>query len=145
MSDNPSVFFRAGAGQGQCTRTEGERTIETPVNFADYKFGSDRVVYVACVPAGSIARGAAIAVKGWGAAPACGSCHGGALQGVGAIPPLVGRSPTCIARQLILFCEGKRSNPGAAPMRTEVSHFILKDMIDVAAYAASRQPRVERP
>ncbi|MGH8113589.1 MAG: c-type cytochrome [Rhodanobacteraceae bacterium] len=116
----------------------GERIIETPVDFNDYSLSDGRVGYVAYVPPGSIEAGEKIAARGVGAAPACESCHGAKLQGVGDIPYLAGRSPTYIARELILFREGKRINPGAEPMRTEVSHLTLKDMIDVAAYAGSR-------
>jgi cytochrome c553 len=80
-----------------------------------------------------------IAAKGIGTAPACESCHGAKLQGVGLIPPLAGRSPTYIVRELILFRTGKRSNPQAVPMVQEASQLSVNDMIDVAAYAASRK------
>src|SRR6185437_12483336 len=70
----------------------GERIVETPVNFEDYQYRNDRAKYVAYVPPGGIARGAVIAAKGVRAAPACESCHGANLQGVGIIPPLAGRS-----------------------------------------------------
>ncbi len=62
------------------------------------------------------------------------------MQGAGNIPPLAGRSPTYIVRELILFRTGKRSNPEAAPMRLEASQLSVRDMIAVAAYAASRKP-----
>lgn len=117
----------------------GERIVETPANFDDYQYSSDRTAYTAYVPPDSIARGAVIAAKGVGTAAACGSCHGATLQGVGAIPPLAGRSPTYIVRELILFRTGKRSNPQAAPMVQEASQLSVKDMIAVAAYAASRK------
>jgi cytochrome c553 len=81
-----------------------------------------------------------IAAKGVRAAPACESCHGANLQGVGIIPPLAGRSPTYIVRELILFRTGQRSNPQAAPMRMEASQLSINDMVAVAAYAASRKP-----
>jgi hypothetical protein len=42
-------------------------------------------------------------------------------------------------RELILFREGKRSDPAAAPMRTEAAALTVPEMIDVAAYAASRR------
>ncbi|MFI4959673.1 MAG: c-type cytochrome, partial [Lysobacterales bacterium] len=77
---------------------------------------------------------------GIGAAQACESCHGADLRGVGNIPPLAGRSPTYIVRELILFQTGGRSNTGAAPMQREALHLSLRDMIAVAAYAASREP-----
>lgn len=101
----------------------------------DTRFG-----FVAYVPPGSIARGAAIAAKGIGQAQACETCHGADLRGVGNIPPLAGRSPTYIVRQLILFRLGGRVNAAAVPMREEASHLTLKDMIAAAAYAASRKP-----
>lgn len=116
----------------------GDRIIETPVDPELYDREDARAGYVAYVPPGSVERGAVIALQGGGAAQPCESCHGANLQGVGAIPPLAGRSPTYVARELIFFREGRRTNPQAAPMREEVSHLTLKDMIDVAAYVALR-------
>lgn len=130
-------FFVRVPDNGGAREPIGERVIETPVNFNDYMLSDGRAEYVAYVPPGSVAAGAKIAAHGAGAAPACESCHGAKLQGVGDIPYLAGRSPTYIVRELILFRLGRRTNAGAAPMRTEVSHLSLKDMIDVAAYAAS--------
>jgi cytochrome c553 len=116
----------------------GRRIVEVPVSFADYRYGSDRTRYVAYVPPGSVARGAVIAASGSGAAAACESCHGAKLQGTALIPPLAGRSPTYIVRELLLFRAGQRSNPEAAPMRLEASRLTVGDMIAVAAYAGSR-------
>ena len=123
----------------------GDRIIETPANFNDYEYSDTRVGYVAYVPPGSIARGAVIATQGNGSAASCGSCHGTKLDGqtipgIGVVPPLAGRSPTYIARELILFREGKRSNRAAAPMRAEASQLTVPEMVDVAAYAASQKP-----
>lgn len=118
----------------------GDRIIETPTDLKRHKVGDEHVENIAYVPPGSIARGAVIATKGEGAAAACESCHGANLQGVGVIPPLAGRSPTYIVRELILFKTGKRSNPQAAPMVQEASQLSVKDMIAVAAYAASQRP-----
>ncbi len=118
----------------------GERIIETSNDQALNDLGDERTGFIAYVPLGSNARGAVIAANGVGTAPACGSCHGADLEDVGDIPPLAGRSPTYIARELILFQTGKRANPGAAPMRLEASQLTVRDMIAVAAYAASRKP-----
>jgi cytochrome c553 len=118
----------------------GERIIETSTDIASHIVGDYHVGNVAWVPPGSIARGAVIASKGTGKALPCESCHGPALRGTGDIPPLAGRSPAYIVRELIRFRLGQRTNPGAAPMRLEASGLTLKDMIDVAAYAASRKP-----
>ena len=118
----------------------GQRIIETTTDTTRTELRDTRFGFVAYVPPGSIARGAVIAAKGEGAAPACDSCHGANLQGAGIIPPLAGRSPTYIVRELILFRTGKRTNPEGAPMRLEASQLSVPDMIAVAAYAASRKP-----
>jgi cytochrome c553 len=133
-------FFVLVPDQDRAQEPIGERIIEIPVHFDDYDRSSGRARYIAYVPPGSIERGATIASKGAGAAAACESCHGPKLQGAGIIPPLAGRSPTYIARELILFREGKRTNPQAMAMRQETTSLTLQDMIAVAAYAASRKP-----
>ncbi|HEX7129969.1 MAG TPA: hypothetical protein VF217_07835, partial [Rhodanobacteraceae bacterium] len=118
----------------------GDRIVETSTDIARTELRDTRFGFVAYVPPGSIARGARIASSGTGVAAACESCHGADLRGVGNIPPLAGRSPTYIVRQLILFRLGGRANAAAAPMRQEASQLTLHDMIAVAAYAASRSP-----
>lgn len=118
----------------------GKRIVELPVHVPDYLVRDNRGGVVAYVPRGSVQRGAAIAVKGVNTAASCESCHGPGLQGQGDIPYLAGRSPTYIVRELILFRLGQRSNPGAGPMQVEAAQLTLQDMIDVAAYAASRKP-----
>lgn len=118
----------------------GERIVETSTDIARTELRDTRFGFVAYVPPGSIEAGAVIAAKGVGAAQACEICHGRDLRGVGDIPPLAGRSPTYIVRELILFRLGGRANREAAPMRAEASHLTVREMIAVAAYAASRQP-----
>ncbi|MGB3270078.1 MAG: c-type cytochrome [Rhodanobacter sp.] len=133
-------YFVLRPDQGGAREPTGERIVEVPVSFDDYRHGSDRTRYVAYVPPGSIARGAVIAARGSGGLPACESCHGAKLQGTELIPPLAGRSPTCIVRELLLFRGNQRSNPAAAPMRLQASRLTVGDMIAVAAYAGSRTP-----
>ena len=118
----------------------GDRIIETSTDIARTELRDTRFGFVAYVPPGSIARGAVIASLGTGTAAACETCHGADLRGAGNIPPLAGRSPTYIVRELILFRQGGRTNAAAAPMRQEASQLTLQDMIAVAAYAASRRP-----
>jgi cytochrome c553 len=138
-------YFVLVPDKGGAREPIGERIIETPVNFRDYENRDARVGYVAYVPIGSIARGTLIAAQGKGPAASCESCHGTKLEGrtmpgIGVVPPLAGRSPTYIVRELILFREGNRSDPAAAPMRAEAAALTVPEMIDVAAYAASRKP-----
>jgi cytochrome c553/ketosteroid isomerase-like protein len=118
----------------------GKRIIETSTDVERTELRDPRFGFVAYVPPGSLARGAAIARAGVGSAPACESCHGADLRGVGVIPPLAGRSPTYMVRELILFRLGERANPTAAPMRMLASQLSLSDMIAVAAHAASLEP-----
>lgn len=125
---------------GKAREPIGHRIIETSTDIARTELRDTRFGFVAYVPPGSIARGAVIASKGAGKALPCESCHGSDLRGVDNIPPLAGRSPTYIVRELILFRLDGRTNTAAAPMQQEASHLSLKDMIASAAYAASRKP-----
>jgi cytochrome c553 len=123
----------------------GERIIEVSNNQTLYDWGDERTGFVAYVPPGSIAHGALIAAKGKGPIAPCEACHGAKLAGqtipgLGIVPPLAGRSPTYIVKELILFHEGKRTEPTSVPMRAEASLLTVPEMIDVAAYAASRRP-----
>jgi cytochrome c553 len=118
----------------------GERIIETSTNSKLTELRDARSGFIAYVPPGSVARGNVLATTGANRATACTACHGANLHGVGTIPPLAGRSPTYLVRQLILFQTGGRSNAAAQPMREEAAKLTLTDMISVAAYAASRQP-----
>jgi hypothetical protein len=52
----------------------------------------------------------------------------------------VSRRPTFIARELILFREGKCTNSGDGPMVQEYSHLTLRDIIAAMAYGAARKP-----
>jgi cytochrome c553 len=118
----------------------GDRIIEISTDIERTELGDARFGFIAYVPPGSIERGGRLATRGEGTTQPCVACHGADLHGVGAIPPLAGRSPTYIVRQLILFQLGRRSNAAAQPMRLEASPLTLRDMIAVAAYAASRDP-----
>ena len=52
--------------------------------------------------------------------------------------------PACIpstsSRQLILFKEGGRKGPDAAPMQKPTAQLNERDIIDISAYAASLNP-----
>lgn len=133
------VYVRANDGGKEPL---GRRILEGPPDFERHELRDDAMGYVAYVPLGSIERGKRLATIGAdGIATACITCHGPDLGGVGVIPPIAGRYPTYLLRQLIGFKNGARSSTSSVPMQGVVAHLSLDDMIAVAAYAASVQPR----
>jgi cytochrome c553 len=123
---------------GKGTEPIGSRIVEGPPDFERHELRDDAMIYVAYVPPGSIKRGRSIATKGAnGLATACVTCHGKTLVGKGLIPPLAGRYPTYIVRQLLAFKTGARSTPASKPMQPVVARMSVQDMIAVSAYAAS--------
>jgi cytochrome c553 len=117
----------------------GMRILEMPDNVALEHNDDWRVSITAYVPPGSVARGRALVKSGAGARP-CASCHGARLQGVGMVPPLAGRTPTYIERQLYDIQYGYRRGAAVAPMAPEVAHLTARDRIAIAAYLASLSP-----
>ena len=65
---------------------------------------------------------------------------GPSLRGVGLVPPLAGRSPSYILRQLVGFHTGARATPASAPMQEVAAKLSIDDMVAAAAYAGSRRP-----
>jgi cytochrome c553 len=102
--------------------------------------------YIAYVPSGSIARGRLLATSGRKNADAsgkataglaCKSCHGAGLLGVGDAPPVAGRSPSYLVRQLYDFKTGARDGMRAVLMKSIVARLTPAQMTDIAAYVAS--------
>ena len=117
------------------------RLIELPLELRRHELHDPMAEYVAYVPRGSLARGRALAagdpkhgVKG------CESCHGPSLRGVGQVPPLAGRSPSYLLRQLVAFHTGARATPVSAPMNEVAARLSLEEMVSAAAYAGARKP-----
>ena len=106
--------------------------------------------WVAYVPPGSVRKGEDLVTTGGmkivggkivqGKTTACGTCHGLNLTGVvGAdVPPLAGRSPSYIARQLWDIQQGTRNGPQAQLMKLVVANLTQDDLVAIAAYIASR-------
>lgn len=116
----------------------GARLMEFSPDAKRHELRDDRMQYVAYVPRGSIARGRLIASQGFkGASSACKTCHGPALEGLGAVPALAGKSPTYVLRALFAFRTLRRTGENAALMQPIAAQLDLDAMIDVAAYAAS--------
>jgi cytochrome c553 len=135
MREAAFVYVRIpGAG----TEPIGSRIVEGPPDLERHELRDDGMTYVAYVPPGSLKRGRAIATSGAnGIATACVTCHGQSLAGTAIIPPLAGRYPTYLVRQLVAFKTGARSTPASQPMQAVAARLSIEDMIAVAAYAAT--------
>jgi cytochrome c553 len=106
--------------------------------------------WVAYVPPGSVKKGEDLVTTGGmkivggkivqGKTTACGTCHGLNLTGVvGAdVPPIAGRSPSYIVRQLWDIQQGTRNGGQAQLMKLVVANLTQDDLTAIAAYVASR-------
>lgn len=131
------LYLRDGEG----TEPLSGRLIEMPEDTERHELHDPTVRYVTYAPPGSLARGRRLVRAGpAGAATACPTCHGPNLLGVGPIPPIAGRSPQYLLRQLINLRTGARADPNSAPMRAVVQGLSLSDMVAVAAYVGSLAP-----
>ena len=129
----------------------GGRIIEMP---EDEEMGdtlrSPHSGFVAYVPPGSIRKGEDLVTTGGmkivggrivqGKTTACGTCHGLNLTGVlnADVPPIAGRSPSYIARQLWDIQQGTRNGAQAQLMKLVVANLTPDDLVAIAAYVASR-------
>jgi cytochrome c553 len=130
--------YRLAPGGGR--ETLGARIIETPDDWERFEARDAAVTYTAYVPPGAIARGEALARTGAdGRSQPCTACHGATLAGA-AGPPIAGRSPTYLFRQLYTFETGARHGAGAAPMAAVAAHLNQSEMINLAAYVGSLRP-----
>ena len=125
---------------GGGTEPIGQRIIEIPENEEVVLDRDPRLGFVAFVPKGSIAKGETLATNGGGKTVPCAVCHGATLQGLGNVPPIVGRQATYIVRQLYMMQNGDRSGLSVALMQQVVKNLSVDDMLALAAYVASREP-----
>lgn len=117
----------------------GQRLLEWAPDFTRHERRDAEMRYVAFVPPGSVNRGREIATTvRRGLTQPCTGCHGEHLQGMGLVPPLAGRSPTYLLRQLMAFKTGDRAGVAGAPMQAVAAELQIPDMIAVAAYAAAQ-------
>ena len=150
----PTTFV--GVGNMRFATTDGKkepignRIIELPEDAEKAELRDSHSSFVAYVPKGSIAKGEELAMTGGdhvengkivkGKTVACGICHGPQLKGLGNVPNLAGRSPIYLVRQLYDFKHGARTGKEAALMIPVVVGLTQDDMLNLAAYIASRQP-----
>ncbi len=133
------------------TEPIGNRIIEVPTDVdVNQVLRNSRGTWIAYVPVGAIARGKNLVTTGGssivnneivlGRATACTTCHGQDLRGMAPdIPPLAGRSPSYLAREIFDIQQGTRagSYPVLPLMKKAVEKLTAEDIIDITAYLAS--------
>jgi cytochrome c553 len=136
----PSRLFYVKSPEGG-TESLGRRIVEMPDDVDQFELRDSRATFTAYVPLGSLAKGEALAKTGGsGTTVACNLCHGPELKGLGPFPPIAGRSPSYIVRQLYEFQHGGRTGGSSALMKLPVEKLSQDDMIALAAYIASLEP-----
>jgi cytochrome c553 len=122
------------------TEPIGNRIIEIPEDENVVLNRDPRLGFIAYVPKGSVARGETLVTNGGGKTIPCAVCHGTTLKGLGEVPPITGRQATYVVRQLFDIQNGSRGGASAALMHQVVEKLTVDDMLDIAAYTASREP-----
>src|SRR5947207_7675991 len=118
----------------------GQRIIEVPEKTEDTRsLRYPHSGFIAFVPPGSIKKGEALVTTGAGKTTQCAVCHGANLEGLGPVPGIAGRSPSYLVRQLYDMQQGTRKGQWTDLMKPVVAKLTAEDMINIAAYAASRE------
>lgn len=127
------------------------RIIEVPENEEQAEmYRNPHSGFVAYVPVGSLEKGKDLVTTGGmrivgnkivqGKTTACGTCHGLDLMGVADVPPIAGRSPSYMVRQMWDMQQGTRNGASAQLMKLVVANLTEEDMVAIAAYVTSRVP-----
>jgi cytochrome c553 len=122
------------------TEPIGDRIVEVPENEELTALRDDASGFVAYVRSGSLKRGEVIALRNSEEHQACVNCHGSDLKGSNIAPPLAGRSPSYMFRQLYDIHQGNRRDANAEPMIAELAALSEANARDVVAYLASLNP-----
>jgi cytochrome c553 len=124
---------------GGATEPLGNRIIELPLDPNLVLSRDPHSGFTAFVPKGSVEKGKELATTGGnGKTIQCAFCHGENLMGIGPVPRIAGDHPAYIVRQLYNFQNGQRSGNSAALMKNVVAKLTGEDILDLAAYAASK-------
>jgi cytochrome c553 len=120
----------------------GNRIIEVPENTENTETLRDpHSGFIAYVPVGSIKKGEALVTTGGnGKTIACATCHGQDLRGLGPVPAIAGRSPSYLVRQMFDMQAKNRNGLWTPLMKDVVAKLTDDDMLQIAAYVASKQP-----
>lgn len=135
------------------TKTEpiAGRIIEMPRDVEQAEtLRNPRSGFVAYVPPGSTKRGEDLVTTGGmrvvgnqivqGKTTPCVTCHGLNLMGVADVPPIAGRSPSYIVRQMWDIRQGTRNSPAVQLMKLATANLNEEDLVAIAAYVSSRVP-----
>jgi cytochrome c553 len=112
-----------------------DEIVEVPDDNLRAEARDTRMGWTAYVPPGTLNKGKQLATK-----YQCATCHGQNLEGLGPIPPLAGRSPSYLTRQLFDMKTGARRGPWSEVMKPIVNAASVQDLNALAAYAASISP-----
>ena len=132
-------WFLADAKTGE-KEPIGQRIIEIPEDLDQFESRDPRARFIAYAPVGRVKRGEALVTTGGGKTLPCAACHGADLKGMGAVPPIAGRSPSYMVRQLYDLQSGARAGAGAAQMKPVVENLTVDEMTSIAAYLTTRLP-----
>jgi cytochrome c553 len=127
------------------------RIIEMPEDVEQVEtLRNPRSGFVAYVPPGSTRRGEDLVTTGGmrivgnqivqGKTTPCVTCHGLNLMGVADVPPIAGRSPSYIVRQMWDIRQGTRNSPAVQLMKLATANLNEEDLVAIAAYVSSRVP-----
>ena len=140
----PANYIGAG---GARFFEKGAATVPVPPNMIyeiaeseEVELRNDHTGFVDYVPMGSLAKGRIVALGNRGQFRACGSCHGQDYRGKDDVPRLAGRSAYYLIRQLADMRAGYRKGPALGEMKEVVGKLSDADILNVAAYMASREP-----
>lgn len=114
---------------------------ELPENDEGAENRDQRYGFVDYVPMGSVKKGETLATTGAnGKTIQCAICHGEGFKGLGDVPRLSGRSAYYLIRQLNDIKIGARKGNAVALMQPVVKNLSDEDIVNLAAYMASRDP-----
>ena len=133
------LFLKA---EGTETEPIGRRIVEMPEDtYQANMLRNPRVGMVAYVPPGSLKAGETLVMTGGnGKTQMCGPCHGPDMRGTAIAPPLAGRHPGYLARQLYDFQVGVRNGDMAVMMKPSVEKLTEDDLVAISGYLASLRP-----
>lgn len=119
----------------------GQRIFEVPEKPEDFESRDSRARFIVYVPPGSVSRGMELVRTGAeGRSVPCGTCHGPELKGTDIVPPIVGRSPSYLARQIHDIRTGSRAGANSSQMKPVVEKLTDGDIVAITAYLASLAP-----